>query len=83
MKRTIEEKIKYLEKLLRTYLIYSRHYSDVRLTVNSDTIEVKWCNGKPGWIHAYESIEFPITDLDARITNYKTKVRNSFTGRNK
>lgn len=83
MKRTQEEKIKYLEKLLRTYLLFSRHYTDVRLTVNSETIEIKWCGPKKDWIHNFESIEFPITDIDDRILNYKIKVRNSFNNRNK
>lgn len=83
MKKIQEEKIIYLRKLLKTLILFSRHYTKCILIVKNKTIEVKWCNGKPGWIHSFESLEFNIEDLETRITHYKIKLNNNFVERNK
>jgi hypothetical protein len=80
--KTQEDKIKYLRKLLNVYLKFSRHYNSVDLTVSGKDFMVRWHNPKqPNW-YSFESVEVPLTDLDARIASYKGKLQRELKKRN-
>lgn len=81
--KTQEEKIEYLRRVLDTLLIFSRRYNSVELKVSNKDIQVTWWNPKdPKW-YSFETIEFPISDLDIRIEHYRNKVKYAFKIRNR
>lgn len=76
----LEEKLRYLAKVVYTYRRFSKHFGNVEVIANTSEITVKWFEPHDhlDMIHDFESITFPIKDLDTRIETYKLKLNNSF-----
>jgi len=77
-----QQKIAYLYRLLSIYVRFLKYYSEVEITVKEKAILVKYQGEKNGG-YKFQSIEFPITDLNKRVLHYKQKVRTAFRNRHK
>jgi hypothetical protein len=80
--RTTEGKIDYLRKLLKIYLKFSRHYTEVDLKISGKSFMVLWSQPKILPWYDFEQIECPLEDLDTRIISYKGKLNREFKKRN-
>ena len=78
----LQAKITYLQRLLNIYVKFLKYYSEVEITVKTNTINVKYQGEKNGG-YKFQSIEFPATDLNKRILHYKQKVRTAIKNRHK
>ena len=82
--KTTEDKIKKLKKITYLLLKFSKHFNDVLVFEDKDVVTVKWYSPKPtkrGSYHAFDMKEIPISDLDAAIDRYKSRLKHEFKKR--
>lgn len=82
-----QQKIAYLQRLLKLRVNLMRYATDVDVSVNDSMVAVRWNMTKQGEetlpdVITHETIEFPVAHLGKRIEHYKRKFRAEFAKRN-
>jgi len=76
----LEQKMTYLRRLLSVYVKFLKYYQRADVTVEGNEITVLYHNAKNNG-YKFQSIAFPLDDIDKRIEHYRQKVRTAFKNR--
>jgi hypothetical protein len=75
------DKLVYLDRLVQFYSKFLETWRNVEVTSNGAIVRVKFFRVNKYGHEAFTEREFPIADIDKRISSYKRKIKKEFNER--
>lgn len=79
--RDIVDKLIYLDRIVKIYGKFLRTWKGAEVTSNGIVVRVKFILPSKHGFESFTEREFPMEDIDKRITSYKRKLRAEFKNR--
>jgi hypothetical protein len=79
--KQLNEKYKYLEKLLKTYIKFFKHYNKVKLSYTDKEFTVLYYDRKSPVSYEFKSEEIPVDNIDRYILSIRNKISREFNKR--
>jgi len=75
------DKLVYLDRLVKFYSRFLNTWKAAEVTSNGTVVRVKFFLPSKHGFQSFTEREFPMTDIDKRISSYKRKIRKEFADR--
>lgn len=77
----VVDKLVYLDRLVRLYARFMQTWRGAEVTSDGRIVRVKWFRMSKYKFENWTEREFPIEDINKRISSYKRKIKDEFSKR--